>query len=225
MASRQIRRAIDDSAFWRAYSRHRYAVLFFSLLAALVGVPASAALGLPQFLIKVLIAACLLAAVMPNAPKSGRWAIAAGIGLLIALRFVAEPDEVPINFGPILALYGLAGLLAAAFTLRFVVRSPEVDSETIYASLSTYLLAGLFFGVIYSAIEFMRPGSFAGPDAFDEQAAIYYSFVTLATLGYGDFLPKTELARGVATFEVIGGQLYLAVMVARLIGAFGVRKD
>ena len=48
--------------------------------------------------------------------------------------------------------------------------------------------------------------------------------VTLATLGYGDFLPRSELARGVATFEVIVGQLYLAVMVARLIGAFGPAK-
>jgi voltage-gated potassium channel Kch len=53
-----------------------------------------------------------------------------------------------------------------------------------------------------------------------EQSAVYYSFVTLATLGYGDILPRSDIARGIATFEVIGGQLFLAVMVARLIGAF-----
>ncbi|MCL6741301.1 ion channel [Sphingomonas sp. RB56-2] len=158
---------------------------------------------------------------MPNASKSQRWIFLAAILALVVLRFVAERDDVPINFGPILALYGLTGLIAAAGTLRFVVQSRQVDSETIFAALSTYLLAGLFFGVIYSAIEFMAPGSFTGPDPFDEATAVYYSFVTLATLGYGDFLPRTELARGVATFEVIGGQLYLAVMVARLIGAFG----
>lgn len=144
--------------------------------------------------------------------------------MLTLLRFAAEPDEVPISFGPVLAIYGLTGLLATAGTLKFVIQSPKVDGETIYAALSTYLLAGLFFGVIYSAIEFTWPGSFAGPDEFTEASATYYSFVTLATLGYGDFLPKTELARGVATFEVIGGQLYLAVMVARLIGHFGPDK-
>ena len=71
----------------------------------------------------------------------------------------------------------------------------------------------------------MWPGSFTGPDDFTEASAVYYSFVTLATLGYGDFLPRTEFARGIATFEVIGGQLYLAVMVARLIGAFGTKKS
>jgi hypothetical protein len=210
-----------DSAFWQTYDRNRYAVLFYSLLLMLVAMPAASALGLPTILIKLLLAACLLAAVMPNATKGSRRLVFAAMLALIALRFLAEPDSVPINFGPILALYGLIGLLAAATTFRFVVRAPKVDSETVYAALGTYLLAGLFFGVIYSAIEFMAPGSFAGPDTFDESAATYYSFVTLATLGYGDFLPRTEFARGVATFEVIGGQLYLAVMVARLIGAFG----
>ena len=224
MASSKAQHPFSETPAWRAYARNRYAVLFFSLLAMLIALPLADTLGLPQLLIKLLLASCLLAAVMPSATKGRRLILLAGILLLIALRFVAEPDEVPINFGPILALYGLTGLLAAGLALRFAVRSPQVDSETLYAALSTYLLAGLFFGVIYSAIEFMRPGSFSGPGPFDEAAATYYSFVTLATLGYGDFLPRTGLARGIATFEVIGGQLYLAVMVARLIGAFDVRK-
>lgn len=217
-------RSIRESPIWLAYGRRRYAILFYSLLVMLIAMPAASTLGLPQIAIKLLLAACLLAAVLPNASKRHRRAFLAAVLLLIALRFAAEPDEVPISFGPVLALYGLMGLLVAAATLKFVVQSPDVDGETIYAALSTYLLAGLFFGVIYSAIEFMWPGSFSGPDEFTEASATYYSFVTLATLGYGDFLPRTELARGVATFEVIGGQLYLAVMVARLIGAFGLTK-
>ena len=61
---------------------------------------------------------------------------------------VTERDDVPVDFGPVLALYGLTGLLAAAGTLRFVVLSPTVESETVHAALSAYLLAGLFFGVI-----------------------------------------------------------------------------
>jgi Ion channel len=163
--------------------------------------------------------------VLPNATKRNKAIFIGTILLLIVVRFLSERDDVPIDFGPILALYALTGLLAAAGTLRYVVRSPVVDQETVYAALSTYLLAGLFFGVLYSAIEYMRPGSFSGPDKFTEASAVYYSFVTLATLGYGDFLPRTEFARGIATFEVIGGQLYLAVMVARLIGAFGTTKS
>ena len=115
---------------------------------------------------------------------------------------------------------GVIGLLAAAGTLRAVVTASRVDHEIIYAALSTYLLAGIFFAQIHLAVEGYMPGSYAGPSEFSETSAIYFSFVTLATLGYGDFLPKSDLARGLTVFEVIGGQLYLAVMVARLIGMF-----
>lgn len=211
-----------DHALWEAYSHSRYAILFYALLLMLVATPAASTLGLPQFAIKLATAVCLLAAIMPNATKQSRLIIMGLILSLIILRFISEREDVPIDFGPVLALFALTGLLATAGTFRFVVRSPRVDSETIYAALSTYLLAGLFFGVLYSAMEYMWPGSFAGPDEFTQASAVYYSFVTQATLGYGDFLPRSELARGVATFQVIGGQLYLAVMVARLIGAFGV---
>jgi hypothetical protein len=50
--------------------------------------------------------------------------------------------------------------------------------------------------------------------------AIYYSFVTLATLGYGDVVPKSEIGRGVTVLQAVGGQLYVAVMIARLVGAW-----
>lgn len=212
-------------SIWQTYTGSRYAVLFYALLSMLVAMPVVNAFGLPAWAIKGLVAVCLVLAVLPNATKRNQAIFIGTILLLIVIRFLSERDDVPIDFGPILALYALTGLLAAAATLRFVVRSAVVDHETVYAALSTYLLAGLFFGVLYSAIEYIRPGSFTGPDAFTEASAIYYSFVTLATLGYGDFLPRTEFARGIATFEVIGGQLYLAVMVARLIGAFGTTKS
>ena len=225
MEAASTARAGRMASWWSAYEGHRYMVLFYTLLTMLVAAPIVASLGLPQVILNLLVAACLLGAVMPQATRRTRAALFSSVAVLILFRFLAEPDQVPISFGPVLALFALAGLTAALATLRFVVRSPRIDSETIYAALSTYLLAGLFFGVLYSAIEFMWPGSFAGPDAFTQANAIYYSFVTLATLGYGDFLPKSEFARGIATFEVIGGQLYLAVMVARLINAFGGDSD
>ena len=212
------------ATFWQAYGRRRYSVLFYTLLFMMVAGPVVAAFNMPQILIKLLFALCLLLAVLPNTTRHTRLVFIGAILLLIAVRLVSERDDVPIDFGPVLALYGLTGLVAASGSFRFVVTSPRVDSETVHAALSTYLLAGVFFGVLYSAIEFNSPGSFSGPDTFTESAATYYSFVTLATLGYGDFLPRSELARGVAILEVVGGQLYLAVMVARLIGAFEVTK-
>jgi hypothetical protein len=212
-------------SIWQTYAGSRYTILFYALLSMLVAAPVVNFFGLPPWTMKLLVAVCLVLAVLPNATKRNQTIFIGTIVLLIVVRFLSERDDVPIEFGPILALYALTGLIAAAATFRFVVRSAVVDHETVYAALSTYLLAGLFFGVLYSAIEYMWPGSFTGPDQFTEASAVYYSFVTLATLGYGDFLPRTEFARGIATFEVIGGQLYLAVMVARLIGAFGTKKS
>jgi hypothetical protein len=145
--------------------------------------------------------------------------------LLIFAGIISAQDSVPVNAGFALALIGIAGLAAAAGVLRFIVKSNAVNSETIYAALSTYLLGGIFFGQIYWSIELLYPGSLTGPDPVSEAVAIYYSFVTLATLGYGDFLPRSDIMRGIATFEVIGGQLYLVVMVARLVGAFGDAKE
>src|SRR4030095_3716111 len=158
--------------------------------------------------------------VMPNATKGTRRMLFTAVLLLVAARIASVQGYLPVNSALVLVVVGLTGLAAAAGSLRFAVSTETVDSETLYAALSTYLLAGLFFGQIYWSIESIQPGSLVGPDPVTELSSVYYSFVTLATLGYGDYLPRTDIARGVAMFEVIGGQLYLAVMVARLIGAF-----
>jgi len=221
----KTRRPIRETRFWQWYNHHRYAILFFALLLTLLVMPIAATIGLPKIIIRLLLGTCLLAAVMPNATKHTRLTLLGGVVLLIAARLVSESDKVPVNPGILLAVVGFTGLAAAGATLRFVVVTKQVNHEAIYAALSTYLLAGLFFGQIFWSLERLQPGSLVGPDPTSEVTSVYYSFVTLATLGYGDFLPRTDIARGVATFEVIGGQLYLAVMVARLIGLFVPSKE
>src|SRR3954447_22798198 len=217
------RRPIGESRSWRAYHRRRYAILFYALLLTLMVMPIVTAIGLPAVLLRLLLTASLFAAVMPSATRRTRSVLFSGLVLLAFARSASERGLVDVDPALVLILVGLTGLAAAAGALRFAVLSPKVDSETVHAALSTYLLAGLFFGQIYLSIEAIRPGSFVGPDPVTEATAVYYSFVTLATLGYGDYVPRTDIARGVAMFEVVSGQLFLAVLVARLIGAFGIR--
>src|SRR5262249_36183566 len=109
-------------------------------------------------------------------------------------------------------------------TMRFALGARRIDGEHIYAALSAYLLAGLFFGVLHWVIATAWPGSFGGvvddsEAGFTLATAIYFSFVTLATLGSGDVIPKPAVARGVAILEAVGGQLFIAVLVARLVSA------
>jgi uncharacterized membrane protein YidH (DUF202 family) len=224
MVSGNARRHVRDSPFWQAYGRRRYAILFYALLLTLLVMPVITTFGLPAGLIRTLLAACLFAAVMPNATRRTRVGLFLAVLLLVIARIASDSGYLHVNPGLTLSLVGVTGLVAAAGTLRFAVKSKSVDSETLYASLSTYLLAGVFFGQIYWSLEQVWPGSIVGPDKTTETTSVYYSFVTLATLGYGDFLPRNDIARGVAVFEVIGGQLFLAVMVARLIGLFAEPK-
>jgi hypothetical protein len=105
------------------------------------------------------------------------------------------------------------------------MRATAISSEHIYAALSAYVLIGIFCGVFYLVLERAWPGSLgiAGesvPSDFSLTSGIYFSFVTLATLGYGDIVPKREVARGLAIVEAVAGQLYLAVMVARLVSLY-----
>lgn len=214
------RRRVRQSRAWLAYSAHRYAVLFYGLLFMLVIWPAATIVGLPQVGIKLLLGGCLIAAVLPNATKRTAGFFMAAVIVLIALRMGSDEGIVPVTAAFVVIMWGVVGLLAAGASLRFAVSTPRVDSETVYSALSTYLLAGVFFGQIYAALEQIHPGSLTGPDPVSDIICVYYSFVTLATLGYGDYLPRSDITRGIATLEVIGGQLFLAVMVARLIGAF-----
>ena len=217
---RASRRPIRESPFWRKYEASRYAILFYVLLLTLVVLPIATTIGLPSLLIKLLIGACLCSAVMPNATKRTRVTLLVSVLLLILAGFVSESDAVPLNAALLVALGGFVGLFAAAKSLQFVISSRTVNGETIYAALSTYLLAGIFFGEIYWAAERLSPGSLVGPDPTDEATALYYSFVTLASLGYGDFVARNDIVRGLAVLEVVGGQLFIAVMVARLIAMF-----
>jgi hypothetical protein len=76
----------------------------------------------------------------------------------------------------------------------------------------------------YWVLEQVVPGTFPGSVEFTRSSAQYFSFVTLATLGYGDIAPAGEIGRGLAVIEGVGGQLFLAVMVARLVSVYAARK-
>lgn len=106
---------------------------------------------------------------------------------------------------------------------HFVVQAQRVSSDLIFASLCAYLLIGLVWAHVYLIMELFVPGAFSvNSDSSSTlpQLFIYYSFVTLTTLGYGDIVPVIPFAQSWAAMEAVMGQLYLAIVVARLMGLY-----
>ena len=117
------------------------------------------------------------------------------------------------------------GLLFFGFVivaiLRFILGQHHITFDVIFAAIVVYLLLGVLWSLIYSLLELLHPGSFnyaKGQLQDSRFALVYYSFVTLTTLGYGDFTPATPTAGSLAVMEAIIGQIYLAVLVATLVG-------
>ena len=212
-------------AFGNAYLCRRYAILFYTLLLTTVAAPLVAALELSGAIIDLLLAANLLAAVIPVSTGRSRRVLLAILAVLwlarAATAWLGHPAVSVLTLG----LWTLLAMFAAGGALRFTMRAATVDAEHLYAALSAYLLAGIFFGIFYWVLEHVEPGTFAAPAEFSRMSAIYFSFVTLATLGYGDIVPRTDVARGLAIVEGVGGQLFLAVLVARLVSLYGREKS
>lgn len=104
--------------------------------------------------------------------------------------------------------------------LAYLFRAEEITGSVITAAVCAYFLIGLVWSLIYSILESVQPGSF---QISEIEGAIlsdltYFSFVTLTTLGYGDITPSSPPARSLALLEAAMGLLYVAILIARLVG-------
>jgi hypothetical protein len=132
------------------------------------------------------------------------------------------------------SLIGLAYLLPLALlvtatlpvTLSRVLHHRRVTHETVLGALCIYVLTGLLFAFLYLAVEEVRSGPFfvqAGPHQQSEY--LYFSFVTLTTLGFGDLSPAVGLPQALVAIEALLGQIFLVTLVARLVTLWGREAD
>ena len=136
-------------------------------------------------------------------------------------------------------LLGIAVLLSVILLLlRRLFSLNTADYEAINAALCVYLLMGVLWSIAYSMTDLLAPGSFSQPLAAASTTMqnggkytivpLYYSFVTMTTLGYGDVVPIGSVAKVLAIGQAVMGQVYLVVLVARLVGlqvSGAARKD
>jgi hypothetical protein len=124
-------------------------------------------------------------------------------------RLGVWPDLITI------ATIGLFSLLI----LIQVVRSGPVTAARLQGAVAVYLLLGIAWASAYGIVEYVFPGAFssAGAQPVSNYDWVYFSFVTLTTVGYGDIVPVHRVARSLAIGEALTGQLYIAVLLARLV--------
>lgn len=120
-----------------------------------------------------------------------------------------------------LASFVATGLLAAMVLVQ-VFREGAMTLGRICGAIAVYLLLGLMFAFLYTALASVMPGAFTKPEIAHPHTAVaselvYFSFVTLSTVGYGDVEPVHAMARSLAMLEAIVGQLFPAVLLARLV--------
>jgi ion channel len=116
------------------------------------------------------------------------------------------------------------GLLVAAIPVAVFYdlnRTRAVTPHIITGLLCVYLVIGLFFTLLYRAVDHFQPGSFfAQTHTATNDTYLYFSFVTLTTVGYGDLTPAHDLGRTIAIIEALTGQLYLVTVVALAVSHF-----
>lgn len=150
--------------------------------------------------------------------------VAAFLGIWMSHGFGGQAGRVLLIGSHLLAVsvfaFALYGILCTIF-------AKQASGDAIFGAVCGYILLGIIWSLLYSAVETACPGSFHTSTARNSQIEAsqtdrgvlsYYSFITLATVGYGDVTPTTPLGRTLAWIEAVVGQFYLAILVAGLVG-------
>lgn len=204
---------------------YRHAYLLGSLLLLVLVHPFLVERLLGLALIDILLLVTLVTGILSCA--SSRWQLAIGVLLAAALEMVRWSAFILDHRG-LLSAYPALGLLFFVYVTGLMAneifrRTREVSADTVAGALSIYLLLGLVWSFAFALLEIAEPGSFSfgggttGPAGADFSRFIGFSFVTLTTLGYGNIVPTNPRADALTSTEALVGQIYLAVLVARLI--------
>lgn len=152
---------------------------------------------------------------------TNRRGIFAAVFILAAVSGAARWTVLPEKYRIWIVVLWLALLAsAAAFLLSDVLRSEKVTTEKLFSAISVYFLMGLIWGLAFIILDRLVVGAFTFPEPVPEDVAphlIQFSFTTLTTLGFGDISPSSIVARALANFEAVMAQLYLVIIVARLV--------
>jgi hypothetical protein len=175
-------------------------------------------------LANLLLTTVLLTGVMAARRPRRVWVIGVVLGIpwIVTTWIHLFFENVELNFISL-----ISGPLFFGFTivilLSHIVRAKKVTADILFGAVSVYILIGIAWTFFYTILEKIRPGSFGAASGGAERLVempelFYYSFVTLTTLGYGDITPLNPYSRTVSILESVTGIIYVAVLIAWLVG-------
>jgi voltage-gated potassium channel len=215
-----------QKVLWRRYGVES---LLFCLFIYIVVSPFLSEIPYPQFIFRAFLTIVLIFSIFAVRWEKGILSLSITLlaltlvfrwfGLLGIIRYSGAISNL------IMVLY-LATLAYSFFSAIFT--ATKVTGTLICATICLYLIIGLLWGAVFALLESLAPGSFSG-GVLDHvgsaearlQSFIYFSFITLTTLGYGDITPQTQGAGALCQAEAIVGQFFIAVLVARLVSMYG----
>ncbi|MFC1668726.1 ion channel [Chlamydiota bacterium] len=202
-----------------------------SLLLTLILFPFLSEFSLGSLFLEVFFTFILLSGIFVLSERKKLLFFAVGLAIItLAINWTHYFIKNSILFSLSHILYLSFFLLTILSILIHIFKSETITAEKIFGAISVYFLIGITWALLFSLIEYLLPGSFALSIVDSSSVSVdfsetsksfpflYYSLVTLTTLGYGDITPISPPAQILSAFEAMLGQLYLAILIARLVG-------
>ncbi len=223
---------LQEIVLWpavRRFGKQSYlcaAMLVFLLMGPVIGATETA-------LERVLIYSLLILVFVTGPLSASRTRLELGITFALGVAlFVSAfsgwlfPYFAPFQIGLSAVFFAYLAFLVGRNLLQV---STDVSTDTLWMAVNVYVLTGLCFAFLYAGVAAVDPDAFVGkfqdlPLRDQTYGFIYFSFVTLTTLGYGDLTPNNLAVGTLAYLEALFGQLFIAIMVARLVGLYAVRN-
>ena len=214
----------------KVFHEIKYRILFGVLIVILVIQPFFSESHLSGIVLDIFISFLIVFVVFESRQRKHSLAVIVSLSLL---AMITNWSDEHLNYLPLVIAAQLFSILFIFYIcyviIMAIIEAKRVTFDIIVGAVCVYLLIGLLWTFIYSLLELSHPGSFASTICANKITASsspdfilsrlnYFSFVTLATVGYGDIIPASHQAQMLSVFEAITGQLYLAILIARFVG-------
>ena len=204
------------------YQENRFLIMLLTLFGLMLFNPLLSYFINIRFLVQIFISFILLSGIFAVSQKKYQFILASLLALPI---FILMWASYFIDIGRFIHLKNLFGMLFTFYMIILFLKhffiQKIITMEVIFGALVVYLLMGLMWTYGYTLLDHLVSDSFSHPGTIinlDFNSFSYFSFVTMTTLGYGDISPVSQAAKAMAITQAITGQVYLAVLVARLVG-------